>query len=400
MAAETDAETRPGTRPGTGERRAWGWVAHLLDGGATPWRDWSAPAEPTGLFLPGAQQLELLRRMNAETGGGVRPGLGRRVLEASAPGRGRPDLQLVGAADASDFGPRPVDPGDLPDDELLRVATGLLADDLNTDSPVLRSRGTRRLEGSVPSHVVSRSAETDESVWARPWRTRYRLVGDPWLAEQWRAHLRRRGRPPGGIAPRIVIVGGRLDMLLAHTYADRAFDAGVPRWPDWVAAFAARGTFAPRVDLPQVARTWARRAGAEQVRLVLDPALAAGQVGVRRLPRVEPPGASAVELARLVAGVLGLLTTPARRARLLRDVLAPRMAGLASDSPLAVPVEHHGWLTDRAERMRARIEAADYAVEGRPADLAPAFGQGTTAPDDAAVLTLAMRMLTTRPEER
>ncbi|MGB0100866.1 MAG: hypothetical protein WBP61_11365, partial [Nocardioides sp.] len=111
-----------------GIRRAWGWVAHLRAGGTTPWRDWSEPGEPRGRVLPGAQQLELLRRLNEAGSPGVE--LATRVLDASAPGRGRPDLELDGAVRRLDFGPPPVDPADLPDDELLRVAASVLADDV------------------------------------------------------------------------------------------------------------------------------------------------------------------------------------------------------------------------------------------------------------------------------
>ena len=53
-----------------GVRRAWGWVAHLRSGGTTPWRDWAEDGDPHGRILPGAQQLELLRRLN-ETGTGL-----------------------------------------------------------------------------------------------------------------------------------------------------------------------------------------------------------------------------------------------------------------------------------------------------------------------------------------
>ena len=51
-------------------------------------------------------------------------------MAASAPGRGRPDLELVGVDAERRFGPPAVDPADLSDDELLRVATGLIAEDL------------------------------------------------------------------------------------------------------------------------------------------------------------------------------------------------------------------------------------------------------------------------------
>ena len=47
-----------------GEQRAWGWVAHLRDGGTTPWQAWKGQGESRGRYLPGAQQLELLRRLN------------------------------------------------------------------------------------------------------------------------------------------------------------------------------------------------------------------------------------------------------------------------------------------------------------------------------------------------
>jgi hypothetical protein len=126
-----------------GIRRAWGWVAHLLDGGTTPWRDWTGEGRPGGRVLPGAQQLELLRRLN-ETDPPT-PALAARVLEASAPGRGRPDLELEGAVDRLAFGPPPVDPGDLPADELLRVAASLLADDVvNEGLPVPHQVPRRR----------------------------------------------------------------------------------------------------------------------------------------------------------------------------------------------------------------------------------------------------------------
>ncbi|MDO9457564.1 hypothetical protein, partial [Nocardioides sp.] len=115
------------------EARAWGWVASLRDGGTTPWAAWTAEADRTSRLLPGAQQLEVLRRVNlAYAAAGRRPDpvLVERVVTASAPGRGRPDLELVGAVAETAYGPRPVDPADLPADELLRVTTNLLAEDL------------------------------------------------------------------------------------------------------------------------------------------------------------------------------------------------------------------------------------------------------------------------------
>ena len=109
-----------------GEQRAWGWVAHLREGGTTPWQEWHERGESHGRYLPGAQQLELLRRLNAA--GSPDRALGESVLAASAAGRGRPDLELVGAGPDSTFGPAPVDPAELPAGELVRVAASVLAD--------------------------------------------------------------------------------------------------------------------------------------------------------------------------------------------------------------------------------------------------------------------------------
>ena len=114
---------------------AHGWVAHLRDGGTTPWLAWAADTTPDhdtpDRALPGAQQLELLRRINLARGSSARPRgeddrvrtrLADRVLAAPAAGRGLADLPLVGLT-ASDFGPRPVDPSHLEAHELLRVAS-------------------------------------------------------------------------------------------------------------------------------------------------------------------------------------------------------------------------------------------------------------------------------------
>ncbi len=120
-----------------GRRRAWGWAAALRGGATTRWLDWpdddAAQGDPFAPSLPGAQQLALLRRLNeaARTSGRNVPlATADRVLAAGVSGRGRGELPLVGAAEPGRFGLRPVDPDALSDDELLRVAAGLVADDV------------------------------------------------------------------------------------------------------------------------------------------------------------------------------------------------------------------------------------------------------------------------------
>ncbi len=89
----------------TGTAAAWGWVAHLADGGTTPWVVWSGTAEPRGDRLPGAQNLELLRRLNLA--GRPGPGLVEGVLAVDPSRRSRPALPLAGGPSRSTTDPVP-----------------------------------------------------------------------------------------------------------------------------------------------------------------------------------------------------------------------------------------------------------------------------------------------------
>ena len=163
----------------TGAERGWAWVDHLRSGGSTPWHDFAGAASAPragARLLPGAIQLEVARRLNALGGrdDAAHRDLVEAVLAASAPGRGQPDLELVGIHDGSPFGPPPVDPADLPVEELVRMAVGVLAD--------------RALARPAPPVVEHRRLPV-------PWRRGHRLVGDPLLGG---AHPRRAAgrRPP------------------------------------------------------------------------------------------------------------------------------------------------------------------------------------------------------------
>ncbi len=369
------------SRPDTAadaERRAWGWVAALRAGETTPWQSWTGTADRTGRYLPGAQQLELLRRINLA--GPPLPTLADRVLAASAPGRGSPDLELVGAqgdAEPPRWGPRPVDPVDLPDSELVRVATGLLAEDVVA-------------HGTPPPPTPRRG----------PWRPRsYRVVGDPWWADAAREELVRQGRPPGGRRPTVLVLGRDFATMVADAYTAGAFGAGVAPWIEWLGS--PRRRTPPRADLHAAAHSWAGRVGPDRLRIVLDPQLLARAVGTRRaLP--EPPrlAADAVHLAARVAAPLGLLVLPEERRRLLRGGLLPRLLDCPG-APLTLPASHHRWAVRRAERMRAAIRDAGYPVLGDLDTLLPrldpvpgtAAGQGPAPDDEAGVLALAVRLL-------
>jgi len=378
----------------TGSTRARSWVEHLRSGGTTPWAAWSGSGTDDDVpgrvgaydaptrqgFLPGAQQLELLRRVNLAAGSGgstdgVRraglAGLAERVLAASAPGRGAPDLELVGVREDSPFGPRPVDPAELTAGELMRVASSLLAEDLVAEAaaaPAPRPRALRR-------------------PWARP----YRLVGDPWVADALRPQLVAAGRPPGGPDPLVLVLGADLPTMLAHGFTARSFDEGGPPWEEWLGRPVTDRALPPRADLPTMLGEWPV-AGTSGVRLVLDPALVPGLVGRRRpldpAPRLS---AAAVDLARWVGVPLGLLVLPDERARLLRHTYLPRVRDHAG-APLGLPESHREWARERAARVRDQVTTAGYPVDGDPARLTGTGPDGTT-PDDAEVLALAIALL-------
>jgi len=357
-----------------GEARGWGWVAHLRGGGTTPWTAWQSAApvpERRGRFLPGAQQLELLRRLNLA--GRPAPALVDRVLAASAPGRGRPDLGLVGVLEESRFGPPPVDPADLPAAELVRVATSLIAEDVVAAGDPRPPRRPRLL------------------------RRRYQLLGDPDLVRPVREAMAARGRPPGGRPSVVVVVGTDLASMLVHLWTARAFGAGVRPWAPWLRAEVRRPP--SRLDLATVAEEWARRVGPARVHVVLDdPRHAARLSGARRV-RTRPVelSADATELARRTGPVVGSLVSPERRTRLMWHRLRPVLA--ADDGPpLVVPDRHRERLLRQTEDLRRRLERGDYAVHGDLPD--PTGRPGVTAPDEDRVLALAMRLLLEAPLHR
>jgi hypothetical protein len=112
--------------------RAWGWVHHP-PGGATPWSQWREPAPPAeqaGRYLPGAQQLELLRRLNLA---GPRRPSWPSGCSRPAPGAACPTSAWWGASTVR-FRTTPVDPSDsLPTS--WRVATALAEDVVAAGDP-------------------------------------------------------------------------------------------------------------------------------------------------------------------------------------------------------------------------------------------------------------------------
>lgn len=400
--------------------RAWSWVEHLRNGGTTPWARWRdggavGARGPDAPALPGAQQLELLRRINELDPSGTRaPRLADRMLAASAFGRGRGDLPLVGAA-SSRFGPPAVDPAALPAGELLRVATLLLADDLaaRPASDAAAGPGAGGAAEPAPTSAPS-TARVGASGRRRVARRGWRLVGDPWVADQVRAAMRARGHRPGGRRSLVHVVAGPVDRLLADAWTHRCLLGPELPWADWVARHGgAAGTGLPAgADVAGTAETWARRVGPGRVVVVTDPAALPRLLGVRGLPSPVELGPEAVELARLVSIALDVVVDPRRRPRVLRGVLLPAL--VAHQGPLRalrLPAAHRDAVRLRSERQRDRVRRAGYAVRGDVDDLlvepvrpaaeeSPETGRGPAGPDPDGVLDLAGRLLLAgdRPE--
>ncbi|MET1060972.1 MAG: hypothetical protein ABWX84_15325 [Nocardioides sp.] len=359
----------------TGAERGWAWVDHLRAGGSTPWHDFEGTSDAPragARLLPGAIQLEVARRLNALGGRDdtAHRDLVEAVLTASAPGRGQPDLELVGIHDGSPFGPPPVDPADLPAEELVRMAVGVLAD--------------RALARPAPSAVEPRRLPV-------PWRRGLHLVGDPVLAEHSRDALRAAGRRPGLRSPVVVLHADDLPGMLADVWTWRVQHGVTPSWTWWLGHWAGRDELPPRVDLTAVAADWAARVGRDRVRLVVGTPPAA-LLGASPGPRPRPLSADAVELLTRVNGVLRVLVTPERHQRLLAQVLVPLLAEERGARP-AVPPRRRAWVRGRAERLVEELSRAGYPVHGDLASLLPGNGEESDATTAAGVLDVALRAL-------
>lgn len=356
-------------------RSSAAWLAHLRSGGTTPWTEYDADAvsdraDQVAGETPGAQQLEVLRRLNEI--GRPSPTLIDRVLRADLVGRGRGDLGLVGAA-AARFGTPPVDPAELSLTDLFRVLTGLLAEDV--------------VAAGVPPLPRERRP--------RFRRVRYRLHGDPWLAVPMRTELIRQGYPMGGGRAVTYLVGRDLAGMLADAWSRRALVNGAAEWEEWLRKLRRSDRLPPRADLTRQARWWAARVGTENVRIVTDPALVPEILGVD-LPLPGPPRVSAdvLDLARRVSPVVGLFAGVGHREELMVRGLLPRLSG-AGGAPLGVPERFRRWVERRAAMVHAELRSGDYAVLGDPDLVLGRGGDGHegTSPSEPAVFALALRTL-------
>ena len=370
-----------------GERRAWAWVEHLRHGGTTPWASFAEEAESRGPLLPGAIQLEVVRRLNLlasrDKDGAGRQALAERVLESSAPGRGQPDLQLAGSLEWSGFGPPPIDPADIKPGELVRLAVGVLAE-LTVEhdpGPVEKPTPPRRM----------------------PWRRGFYVVGNPLAGDQTREALARAGCRPGRRNPVAIVLADDLGGMFADLWGWRARRTLCTRFPSWVGHWAKRDELPQPLDTVAVADRWARKVGAENVHVVVQrhPAAEVARiVGARQPLDGAHAGLSgaASQLVRDVNGVLRVLVDADRHQHLLDTVLLPWLAD-EHGPRWAVPRRHEEWVRRRAERLRDELSAGRYSLHGDLDLLVPTGSGAAQAPSDEAVLEIALRTLLATTEK-
>lgn len=372
------------------------WVEHLRAGGTTTWADWvresagdvpPAGSNDRGGRLPGAGQLELVRRLGLEyaaspgrLGRGAFTALADRALSRSGPGRGLPDLPLAlpGSDRTSSVGAPPTDPGSLPVDELIRHGVGLLADLLVEAGPVPRPSVRRR-------RVLARHA--------------FHLAGAPVTTCGVRASLAAVGRVEGGWSPEVVLFAEPLDEHLAQVWSTRVQHGAPVRWETFAGRWARRDALPPSADLPAIASFWAAKVGVSRVHVVVSDGVqaaipeAARVVGTRRPPRpvpgVDPARLSptATDLVRRLNRVLNVRVADAARAGLVRR--AVDLLPVGDERALALPPRHRDWAEQRAAQVARELGAGGYPVHGDLARIAPRHA-GASSPRRPDVLTLVL----------
>jgi len=379
---------------------AWAWREHLRRGGTTEWAQWvrSAPDPapyadpPPGWQVPGAAQLELVRRLAAagRLHGAAFTRLADLVLSRSGPGRGlaQQPLAVPGGA-APRYGPPPVDPAQVPERELLRLAVGVLVELL--------------LEAPVPPPLEPGPGRLRRLL-GRSWpagRPSFHVTGAPVTASLVREQLRHAGHQEGGRTPAVVVLAAPFDEVLAEAWAARVQRGAAVRWRGFLRRWSGRPGLPSSADLTAVAQHWGQRVGPARVHVVVrgDRSRAAGLVAdVLGLGDVPDPGtgaprplsAAGVDVVRRVNAVLGVRVDPVRHREVLPSLReAVARAPVAGTASLTLPEPLRDWARSRAERLHEGLSAGGYRVHGDLQALVPVFA-GPTRPDVGEAVRVAL----------
>ncbi|HYO38730.1 MAG TPA: hypothetical protein VER39_03645 [Nocardioidaceae bacterium] len=397
----------------------WSWQQHLRSGGSTSWREWlltdrTGVAVPAGWSEPGAAQLEVVRRLALRRLGGPgsedRPGafadLADLVTSRSGPGRGLGQQPLAWGPEGTGsghpgegdplsgrfpastatsrrhrVGAPPVDPAEVPLEELVRVGVGALTELLlDPGAPPDGDRHSRR-----------RAPAFGRMTGTAP----FLLDGAPVTVSAVRQALAAAGHSKPGAASGVVLLAEPFDQALAQAWSARVQHGSPARWAGFVARWSGRLELPRSADLPTLARTWADRVGAAQVHVVVATGgvqeasrVAAEVLGLRTGRRATPSrqhGTAAlppagVDVARRVNAVLGVRVAPPEREAALRRLVRTLPAGPARMA-LTVPGRFQARVLERAERLATAVREGGYPVHGSPGALVPGFSGLPTRPD-------------------
>jgi hypothetical protein len=370
------------------EARVRAWAGLLRAGSSQTWDDFLASddggAAPLGaeVPLPGAAQLELVRRLAASAGQLADfERLADVVLTTAGPGRGLVDVPLPWPGVSDDgvrIGTPPVAPDRLTADELLRVAAGVLARLLSAGPPPPPGQRPRR--------------------W-RPRRRGFALLGAPSTVGTVRAALLDQGLREGGSRTTWFVLGGPLEQLMAERWAARVRAGAGLRWQRIWRTAAANDRLPPGIALPTIAAHLAEELTPSRVHVVLgadvnETLVRVGEVlGVSLSPVPVRHDVLATDLLRRVNPVLGLAVgEPARRT--LVDTVWPEIAADDGSAPLGAPAAQLDWAVGAGERMAGALSGGGYAVHGDPALVVPTRRPGVRrSPDPDDVLAHALVVL-------
>jgi hypothetical protein len=346
------------------ERAVSAWAAHLRAGGTTPWSAWvekptgsgTAPVRP----LPDAIHLELVRQINlAGPDSPDLAGLTDRVLATASPGRGLIDVPMPWPDGGPRFGTAPVDPDRLPVEELVRLASGVIAHLLPDVPP-------------SPPQELPRPR-------ALPWRRRFFVHGAPETAAAVRRSLLAQGWVESNRRSTHIAIGLPVDLLLAEHWASNVRSGGILKWRNvWRRSHVA-GRLPRSLDVPAIAGRLHSAGNQVHVVVAQDPGaalvLTAQALGTAPADPGTPTDLARCDLLRRVNRLTAMTEGAdqvARLAAVLHETLDDLVrSGDAAGTRVLAPADELPWASEVAARMAEELREAGYSVHGDPEAMAP-----------------------------